>query len=247
MARCCPHTQSERVPLIQGCELDVSPVFPSPRGHARLRLPAASRPLSWVLWASVPHASGPVILRPLNLRYYALLRLPSSLPVGSLLAPDRYLGLTRCASCSARLAPRSARSPSASNGKRPGVVCAGHPHSGDGSQGDGRFSRVPGLPLGTHAPLSDPGGVPSARLDADRTAAFRTLDPVGFQSGCPDLSFDHHYTFFGVQFRGLHPRFTSASHTASRRSHFGSATGPVASLWPGGIDRFTPTHPLGNT
>jgi hypothetical protein len=69
---------------------------------------------------------------------------------------------------------------------------------------------------------------------------------VGFGSGCPDLSVDHHYTFFGVQFRGLRPRLPSASHTASRRSHFGSATGPVASLWPGGIDRLTPTHPLGN-
>ena len=28
---------------------------------------------------------------------------------------------------------------------------------------------------------------------------FRSLDTVGFGSGCPDLSFDHHYTFFGVQ------------------------------------------------
>ena len=142
-----PSTQSKQVPLTQVDELIVSPVFPSPRGHARLRLPAASRPLSRVPWASVPLASGPVTLRPLNLRYYALLRLPSSIPAGSLLAPDRYLGLTRCASWSARLAPRSARSPSASNGKRLGVVCAGHPHSGVGSQGDGRFSRVPGFPL----------------------------------------------------------------------------------------------------
>src|SRR5437870_10181385 len=57
---------------------------------------------------------------------------------------------------------------------------------------------------------------------------------------------DNHYTFFGIQFRGLCPRFPSASHTVSRRSHFGSATDPVASLWSGGIDRLTPTHPLGN-
>ena len=62
----------------------------------------------------------------------------------------------------------------------------------------------------------------------------------------PDLSSDHHYTFFGIQFRGLRPRLASASHTVSRRSHFGSATDPVASLWSGGIDRLTPTHPLGN-
>ena len=69
------------------------------------------------------------------------------------------------------------------------------------------------------------------RLAASLPIAAR----VGFRSGCPHLSFDHHYTFFGIQFRGLRPRLPSASYTASRRSHFGSATGPVASLWPGGI------------
>src|SRR6266545_6230342 len=68
-------------------------------------------------------------------------------PAGSLVAPDRYLGLTRCVSCSTWLAPSSARSPSASNGKRQGVGFAGHPCSGSSSQGDGRLSRVPGLPL----------------------------------------------------------------------------------------------------
>ena len=70
----------------------------------------------------------------------------------------------------------------------------------------------------------------SACLDADRTAAFQTLDPVGFQPGCPSLSVVHNYTFFGVQFRGLRPRLPSASDTASQRSPFGSATDPVASL-----------------
>ena len=117
------------------------------RGHARLRLPAASRLVWWVPWASVPHASGSVPLQPRCLRYYALLRLPSSVPAGSLVAPDPYLGLTRFSACPSQLAPGSARSPSASSGKRQGVVFAGHPCSGSCSQGDGRFSRVPGLPL----------------------------------------------------------------------------------------------------
>src|SRR5206468_7617057 len=72
-------------------------------------------------------------------------------------------------------------------------------------------------------------------------------DPVGFPSGCPDLSSDHHYTFFGAQFRGLRPRLPSASHTVSRRSHFGSATDLMASLWSGGICRLSPMHPLGNS
>src|SRR5205814_5967391 len=72
-------------------------------------------------------ASGSVSLRARCLRYYASLRLPSSVPAGSLLAPDRYLGLTRLFWCSSRLAPGSARSPSASNGKRQGFGFAGHP------------------------------------------------------------------------------------------------------------------------
>ena len=212
--------------------LKVPPVVPWRGRHARHCLPAASRPLSWVPWASVPHASEQVLsLAP---RYCALLRLPSSVPVGLLLAAFRYLGLTRDGSCPSRLAPGLARLLAASAAKRPGVGCAGHPCSGDGSHGDGRRSRVPELPFCPHAPLSDPGGVPPARLDADRTAAFQTLDPVGFRPGCPDLSFDHHSTFFGAQFRGLRPCLPSASDTASQRSPFGSATDPVASLWSGG-------------
>jgi len=56
----------------------------------------------------------------------------------------------------------------------------------------------------------------------------------------------HHYTFFGVQWRGLCSRLTSASDTASQRSPFGSAADLVASLWSGGTWRLLPSHPLGN-
>src|SRR6266545_2606061 len=97
-----------------------------------------------------------------------------------------------------------------------------------------------------HAPISDPGGVPSRWPWRGQDCCLPVAATVGFGSGCPVLSSDHHYTFFGIQFRGLRPRLASASHTVSRRSHFGSATDPVASLWSGGIDRLTPTHPLGN-
>ena len=48
---------------------------------------------------------------------------------------------------------------------------------------------------------------------------------------CPVV---HNYTFFGVQYRGLRSRLTSASDTASQRSPFGSAADLVASLWSGG-------------
>ncbi len=117
----------------------------------------------------------------------ALLRLAPPVPVGPLLAPFRYLELTSCL-CPSRLSPGSARLLAASASIRQGVDCAGHPRSGHFSQGDGRLSRVPGLPLCPHAPLSDPGGVLPACLDANRTAAFRPVQIVGFGSGCPDLS-----------------------------------------------------------
>ena len=86
-------------------ELNVPPAFPWHRRHARHCLPALFQVLSWVPWASVPHASGQgasVLLAP---RYCALLRLPSSLPVGVLVAPFRYLGLMRLALCPSRPAP----------------------------------------------------------------------------------------------------------------------------------------------
>jgi hypothetical protein len=177
--------------------LKVPPAFPQRRRHAWHCLPALLRVLSWVPWASVPHASEQELsLAP---RYCALLRLPSSVPVGLLLAAFRYLGLTRYGSCPARLVPRLARLLVAPTSKRQGVDYAGHPCSGDCSQGDGRLSRVPGLPFCPHAPLSDPGGVLSACLVAARTAAFRCLHIVGFGASCLALSFVHHYTFFGVR------------------------------------------------
>src|SRR5664279_1716603 len=83
-------------------ELKVPPAFPWRRRHTWHCLPAASRLLSWVPWAWVPHASGPGALLLPATRYCALLRLPSSVPVGSRFAPDRYLGLTHFASCSSR-------------------------------------------------------------------------------------------------------------------------------------------------
>src|SRR5664279_6108666 len=92
-----------------------------------------------------------------------------------------------------------------------------------------------------HAPLSDSGGFPPTGHSAGRTVAFHSLDAVGFGSGFPDLSVDHHYTFFGAQSRGLRPRLPSASDTASQRSPFGSAIDLLAKLGSSGI-----LHPLGN-
>jgi len=50
------------------------------------------------------------------------------------------------------------------------------------SQGDNWPSRVPVLSLWWHALVSDSGGVPAARHNASRTAAFRHPEGVGFSS-----------------------------------------------------------------
>src|SRR6266478_5800255 len=127
--------QSTPLLLRQLDGLDVPAAFLRRRRHARLCLPAALRLLSWVPWALVPHASG--LRLPPAPRYCALLRLPSSVPVGALCAPFRYLEVTRSGSCSSRFASGLARRLAASANPRLGVVCAGHPHSGCCSQGDG--------------------------------------------------------------------------------------------------------------
>ena len=103
-----------------GSGLKVPPAFPWRRRHARHCLPALLRVLSWVPWASVPHASGQGF--PPAPRYCALLRLPSSFPVGPLLAPFRYLGETRSCLCPSQLAPGSAHPSGASRDKCLGVV-----------------------------------------------------------------------------------------------------------------------------
>ena len=62
---------------------------------------------------------------------------------------------------------------------RQGFWSSGPPFPGV-AQGDRWLSQVPELPLEIHAPLSDPGGVPSARQSVSGTAAFRCQETVGF-------------------------------------------------------------------
>ena len=64
-----------------------------------------------------------------------------------------------------------------------------------------RLSQVPEFPLCRHAPLSDPGGVPRTRHSAPRTAAFQSLQTVGFPQRYP--------------FRGSITRPVSSLHPAS--------------------------------
>jgi hypothetical protein len=61
----------------------------------------------------------------------------------------------------------------------PGLLVTRSPIPGM-KQGDRWLSHVPKFPLWRHAPLSDPGGVLRTRHTAPRTAAFRSLETVGF-------------------------------------------------------------------
>jgi len=64
-----------------------------------------------------------------------------------------------------------------------------------------------------------------AGLGAGRTAAFQSLQLSALGSGCPDLSSVHHYTFFGIQFRGLRPRLCFAHRLSTIALRFGYRPG----------------------
>jgi len=151
-------------------------------------------------------------------RYYDPLRLPL-LRLGSLrLSLDpRYLALTLFSSC-----PLTARVPGR---VRPvhawPLLYTGLPVPVSRAR-RWRFSRVPELPLCVHAPLDDPGGVPSTRHSVSRTAAFRYVHTVGFTRLSPGYP-------LGPQqqdFRGSVTRPTHSLHPASntplRDMHAGS-------------------------
>lgn len=71
-----------------------------------------------------------------------------------------------------------------------------------------RSSRVPRLPLCVHAPLSDPGGVPSTRLCVSGTRCLPAQPNRRLSRLSPVILLDHNYKFFGALSRGLHARYT---------------------------------------
>jgi hypothetical protein len=77
--------------------------------------------------------------------------------------------------------PRRARVRVEAPRARQGFWSSGPPFPGV-AQGDRWLSQVPELPLEIHAPLSDPGGVPSARQSVSGIAAFRCQEPSAFPS-----------------------------------------------------------------
>src|SRR5262249_4049657 len=89
-------------------------------------------------------------------------------------SPLRYLACFRAFVVSPK-GSRPGRKPQVT----PGLLITRSPSPGL-SQGDRWLSQVPELPLWLHAPLLDPGGVLDTRHNASRTAAFRSVETVGF-------------------------------------------------------------------
>jgi len=129
-----------------------------------MRCPTALS-LPWVAWATLPHLP----------RYSAPLRLP--------LCPSRVASRVARFPIPCLLPwfvyPIRARDLVEAPSPRQGLWSPGPPLRACG-QGDRWLSHVPELPLSTHAPLSDPGGVLRTRHSAPRTAAFRSVETVGF-------------------------------------------------------------------
>jgi len=150
----------------------------SPRGPSRCRYPRRRLPSSGSLGTSVPHlpdqesCSRPAVL--------CSATTANGPPRGRSVLPllPRSLGsrLWLCVPWSRKAHVRGRRLLST-----PGVLPSlGGTPTPDCTQGDPWLSQVPELPLGLHAPLSDPGGVLNTRLVVSRTAAFRSLHTVGF-------------------------------------------------------------------
>jgi hypothetical protein len=162
-----------------------------------------------------------------------------SAPLGTLrlaLAP-RYLACC-CAfrvSLTGSCSGRNSQTP-------PGPVVTRFPRPGV-CQGDRGLSHVPALPLGSHAPLVDPGGVLRPRPPAPRTAAFRPLETVGVPR-CLALSVSLWSTT--IPFSGLDHaaclRMPSSSVRPLLGVHVEGTSALLARLWSGGTCAGARTH-----
>src|SRR5207245_6101259 len=122
--------------------------------------------LPWVAWASLPH------LR----RYYAPLRLPPCPSrVASLVAHFPIPCMLPCV-CGLPCGLVSWWKP---RGSRQGLWSPGPPFR-EFNKETGGSPKFPSYPYGSMPPLFDPGGVLRTRQSAPRTAAFRSVETVGF-------------------------------------------------------------------
>src|SRR6266446_5704976 len=144
--------------VVRGGELYVSPLSPASGCSARRRLPSRGS-----LGPHFPTFTGTMRRYDCHLHVsgsFTCRSFPDTLPA-SVVRGVPY-GLMARRKLQVTPGPLVTRSPS------PGMT-----------QGDRWLSQVPEFPLWTHAPLSDPGGVPRTRPTAPRTAAFRRLQTVG--------------------------------------------------------------------
>src|SRR5262249_44330977 len=113
-------------------------------------------------------------------------------------------------------------------------------------QGDRWLAQVPELPLWTHAPLSDPGGVLRTRHTAPRTAAFRSVETVGFPLRTPGRDILLSTT---LHFSGLSHAACVLATPGSIRPLAGRHAGSLLTGWRG-VDQVglepCDSHPLGN-
>src|SRR5262249_13381861 len=113
-------------------------------------------------------------------------------------------------------------------------------------QGDRWRSHVPAFPLATPAPLSDPGGGLRTRHSAPRTAAFRSVDTVGFPLRTPWRDILLSTT---LPISGLHHAACILATPGSVRPLTGRHAGSLRIGWLGvhqvGFEPYG-SHPLGN-
>ena len=186
----------------------------------------ASPSLPWVPWASVPHVPGRLTdCRPSVLCLAKTAACPSR--VASLLARFPIPGLLPSFRVP-RGSPAGGSSP-----PTPGLLANRSPVPVSGS-GNKRLSPVPELPLWTHAPPSDPGGV----LSTSPFIAWAGLLPSGQSkpSAFP-LDFDERLSTLGPRlylFRGSITRPASSLHPASHPCTPMAHTRTRVRYWPPG-------------
>jgi hypothetical protein len=114
-------------------------------------------------------------------------------------------------------------------------------------QGDTWLSQVPAFPQCCHAPLSDPGGVPTTCQTVGGTAAFRSFHRVGF--GCPAYAEQLSCCPQLYSFRGSITRPDVLLPPAPYSPHGGCTRSSLLPCWLGfrevGLAPLS-AHPLGN-
>ena len=177
------------------CDLGVSAIVPPCRTSR-----PASPSLQWVPTGSVPHLPDRSSHDESH-RYYAPLRLSLSISSGSLIAPSRIPSWATviCVLFSRSLLRRSQR-------KTPGLLVSQYPSSsGSCTMETGDPPEFPDYPSDHMLRPKTPVVTVSPCLKRRRPVAFQQMQNCRLWLAMTHqlIQMDHHYTFFGVQLRGL--------------------------------------------